>query len=194
MVTFGVEFSNLIEHAFSLVLPLHLSPYHPCSNFRNFFIHTFLFIPCRYRTCCCFHQYCCWKFCWLEVFSNIWYNSEVIYCWILCICSVQLGFGVFFSIYCHSICTSSCWIWYSWNQGLLKRWDKLSWGFKIWVGCWSCKILLYTYSANSHYCSGVDTHGILLFRTLVGKVWWITSSCFFFFGGVEGVLKECLSV
>ncbi|MCH85224.1 chloride channel protein CLC-d [Trifolium medium] len=29
---------------------------------------------------------------------------------------------------------------------------------------------MYTKSSDSHLCSGVDTHGILLFRTLIGKV------------------------
>lgn len=32
------------------------------------------------------------------------------------------------------------------------------------------KCLMYTQSTDSHLCSGVDIHGILLFRTLIGKV------------------------
>lgn len=37
-------------------------------------------------------------------------------------------------MYHHTIFTSSCWLGYSWNQGLLKWWDKL---FRVFLGlCW----------------------------------------------------------
>ena len=147
------------------------------------YLYIFFFIVCRYRTCCCFNQYCCWKFCWLEVFGDIWYNSEIIYCWIRCIRSDQLGFGVFFCIYYHSICTSSCWIWYSWNQGLLKWWvnstevlkfelDVDHVRFPVHLECWFSFMFRSWYSRHPSF-QNFSWKGVMdyLLRFFVGGSW-----------------------
>lgn len=119
----------------------------------------------RHRTCCCFHKSFCWKFCGMEVLIDISNYSEVIFCWMSGVYFDQLGSSIIFCIYYHSLRTSSVRIRDSWNKGLSKRYACTFWYWLLnlwWIllGCSFWPVYV-----------GIDTHGILLFRTLIGKVW-----------------------